>query len=302
MKDKQDMEGLWKSSRRYIFIVAFGVILYEIIENLTAVKSSVGGFFDAISPIFIAMAISFIANMPMCFLENRLFSKWRASKLKRVICVVMAMLFVLSIITVLIVIVGPKLVDSIKSLAENYDSYSKSLIKWGTDVWERLNLNDDIAVKVRQVSEDILDKLDGFISGLASGLLRFTVSTVGVVVDMLFALIISIYALANKENLLCQCRKFIKAVFNEQHAARILDVCARTNKSLHNYVYGMLIECFILGMMCFMGMQILGFLRSADKRYSRSFPDGTHIVGPWVSGAIGLSIIFVVDPPAPCGS
>ena len=259
MKDKQDMEGLWKSSRRYIFIVAFGVILYEIIENLTAVKSSVGGFFDAISPIFIAMAISFIANMPMCFLENRLFSKWRASKLKRVICVVMAMLFVLSIITVLIVIVGPKLVDSIKSLAENYDSYSKSLIKWGTDVWERLNLNDDIAVKVRQVSEDILDKLDGFISGLASGLLRFTVSTVGVVVDMLFALIISIYALANKENLLCQCRKFIKAVFNEQHASRILDVCARTNKSLHNYVYGMLIECFILGMMCFMGMQILGF-------------------------------------------
>ena len=37
MKDKQDMEGLWKSSRRYIFIVAFGVILYEIIENLNAV-------------------------------------------------------------------------------------------------------------------------------------------------------------------------------------------------------------------------------------------------------------------------
>ena len=72
MKDKQDMEGLWKSSRRYIFIVAFGVILYEIIENLTAVKSSVGGFFDAISPIFIAMAISFIANMPMCFLEKSL--------------------------------------------------------------------------------------------------------------------------------------------------------------------------------------------------------------------------------------
>ena len=245
----------------------------------------------------IAMAISFIANMPMCFLENRLFSKWRASKLKRVICVVMAMLFVLSIITVLIVIVGPKLVDSIKSLAENYDSYSKSLIKWGTDVWERLNLNDDIAVKVRQVSEDILDKLDGFISGLASGLLRFTVSTVGVVVDMLFALIISIYALANKENLLCQCRKFIKAVFNEQHAARILDVCARTNKSLHNYVYGMLIECFILGMMCFMGMQILGFpfavLISVIVGASQMVP----IVGPWVSGAIGLSIIFVVDPP-----
>ena len=235
--------------------------------------------------------------MPMRFLENRLFAKWRASKLKRVMCVVMAVLLVLSIITVLIVIVGPKLVDSIKSLAENYDSYSKSLIKWGNDVWERLNLNEDIAMKVREMSEEILEELDSFISKLASKLLRFTVSTVGVVVDLLFALIISIYALSNKENLIRQCRKFIKAIFSERHAARILDVCARTNKSLHNYVYGMLIECFILGSLCFIGMQILGFpfavLISVIIGVSQMVP----IVGPWVSGAIGLSIIFVVDPP-----
>lgn len=297
MKDKQDMEGLWKSSRRYVFIVAFGVILYEIIENLTAVKSSISNFFDAISPIFIAVAISFIANMPICFLENRLFSKWRASKLKRVICVLLALLFVFSIITVLIVIVGPKLAESIRSLAENYDSYSKSLIKWGTDAWERLNLNEDVAAKVSQISEDILEDLDGFVSSLASSLLLFTVNTLGVIVDLLFALIISIYALSNKENLIRQCRKFVKAVFNEQHAARILDVCARTNRSLHNYVYGMLIECFILGSLCFMGMQIFGFpfavLISVIVGASQMVP----IVGPWVSGAIGLSIIFMVDPP-----
>ena len=297
MKDKQDMEGLWKSSRRYILIVAFGILLYETIENLSAVKGAVGGFFDAISPIFIALAIGFIANMPMRFLEGRLLARWRASRLKRVVCVVLALLFVLSIITALIVIIGPKLADSVRSLAENYDSYSKSLIKWGNDAWERLNLNEDIAVKVRQVSEDILDKLDGFISGLASGLLRFTVSTVGAVADILFALIISAYALANKENLLRQCRKLIKAVFSEQHAARILDVCARTNKSLHNYVYGMLIECFILGSLCFMGMQILDFpfavLISVIIGVSQMVP----IVGPWVSGAVGLAIIFVVDPP-----
>lgn len=50
MKDKQDMEGLWKSSRRYIFIVAFGVILYEIIENLTAVKAQSGAFSTPSAP------------------------------------------------------------------------------------------------------------------------------------------------------------------------------------------------------------------------------------------------------------
>ena len=47
----------------------------------------------------------------------------------------------------------------------------------------------------------------------------------------------------------------------------------------------------------FMGMQILGFpfavLISVIVGASQMVP----IVGPWVSGAIGLSIIFVVDPP-----
>lgn len=297
MKDRQDMEGLWKSSRRYILIAAFSIMLYELLENFSAVRGSVGGFLNTISPIFIAAAIGFIANMPMCFLENRLFARWRPSKLKRVLCVVLAVLLVLSVITVLIVIIGPKLVDSVKSLAENYDYYSTSLIKWGNDVWERLNLNADIEVKVREISEDILKELDGFISRLASKLLRFTVSTVGVVVDLLFALIISIYALSNKENLLRQCRKLIRAVFSERHADRILYVCARTNESLHNYVYGMIIECFILGVMCFIGMRILGFpfavLISVIVGVSQMVP----IVGPWVSGIIGLSIIFVVDPP-----
>lgn len=297
MKDRQDMEGLWKSSRRYILIAAFSIMLYELLENFSAVRGSVGGFLNTISPIFIAAAIGFIANMPMCFLENRLFARWRPSKLKRVLCVVLAVLLVLSVITVLIVIIGPKLVDSVKSLAENYDYYSTSLIKWGNDVWERLNLNADIEVKVREISEDILKELDGFISRLASKLLRFTVSTVGVVVDLLFALIISIYALSNKENLLRQCRKLIRAVFSERHADRILYVCARTNESLHNYVYGMIIECFILGTMCFIGMRILGFpfavLISVIVGVSQMVP----IVGPWVSGVIGLSIIFVVDPP-----
>ncbi len=298
MKDRQDMEGLWKSSRRYILVVAFGVVLYEVIENLSAVRSAISGFFGEISPIFIAAVIAFIANMPMGFLERKVFARLRPCKLKRVACAVLSLLLVLAVVTALVVIVGPKLVESVRTFAENYDSYSKSLIRWGTETWERLNLNEDIALKVKEVAEDTLELLDGFVSRLASKLLRFTVSTVSIVVDLLFALIIAIYALANKEKLLCQCRKLIRAVFSERHAERILYICARTNESLHSYVYGMLIECFILGTLCFIGMQIFGFpfpvLISVIIGVSQMVP----IVGPWVSGAIGLAIIFVVDPPS----
>ena len=40
MKDRPNIDGLWKSTRRALFIVTFGIILYELLENFTAVRSA----------------------------------------------------------------------------------------------------------------------------------------------------------------------------------------------------------------------------------------------------------------------
>ena len=73
MKDKHNIESLWRSTIKTLFVVAFGILLYELLENISSVRSAVSGFFSVITPIFIGIAIAFIANMPMHFLEAAVF-------------------------------------------------------------------------------------------------------------------------------------------------------------------------------------------------------------------------------------
>ena len=297
MKDRQNLEGLWKSSRSTLFIVAFGVILYEILENLTTVRSALGGFFSIITPVFIGIAIAFIANMPMHFLESRVFRRWKTCGLKRGVCLVLAILFVFAIITTLVLVVGPQLVESIKTLATDFSQYASSLTVWATDLWESLNFNEEIETRLMEIGANLLSEIDRYVSVISSAAVKITMGIAGVLVDLAFAFIISIYCLAGKETLIRQSRKFCKAVFSERTADYIIHVGEETNSSLRNYIFGMIVECFILGGMCFIGMSIFKFpfalLISVLVGLGQMIP----IVGAWVSAGIGAIILFVVDPP-----
>jgi len=298
VKDRPNIEGLWKSTRKTLFVVAFGIIFYEILENLTAVRSALSGFVSIITPVFIGIAIAFIANMPMHFLEAKVFRRWKTCGLKRGVCLVLAILFVFAIITTLVLVVGPQLVESVKTLATDFSQYASSLTVWATELWESLNLNPDIKAKLMEIGNNLLSEIDHYISVVSSAAVKFTMGIAGVLVDLAFAFIISIYCLAGKETLIRQSRKFCKALFSERTADYIIHVADETNSSLHNYVYGMITECFILGTMCFIGMRIFRFpfalLISVLVGLGQMIP----IVGAWVSAGIGAVILFVVDPPS----
>lgn len=297
MKDRPNMEGLWKSTRRSLFIVAFGIILYELLENFTAVRSALSGFFSIITPVFIGIAIAFIANMPMHFLETKVFRRWKTCGLKRGVCLALAMLFVLAILVLLILVVGPQLVESIVTLAEDFSKYAWKLTVWATELWESFNLNPDIEAKLMEIGTNLLSEIDHYISLASSMVVKFTMGFAGVIVDLAFAFIISIYCLAGKETLIRQSRKLCKATFNERTSDKIIHIAAETNTSLHNYIFGMITECFILGTMCFIGMSIFRFpfalLISVLVGMGQMIP----IVGAWVSAGVGAIILFVVDPP-----
>lgn len=68
---KPRLSVIWRAARRPVAVIAFGVLLYEFLENFDAVMAALKGFFSLLTPVFLAIAISFLANMPMRFLEKQ---------------------------------------------------------------------------------------------------------------------------------------------------------------------------------------------------------------------------------------
>ena len=259
--EKQSTDKLaiiWRSARRPISVVAFGILLYELLEHFPAVMKSVKGFFALLTPVFIAIAIAFLANMPMRFLENRVFKKWNKKNLslKRGLCLTLAMLFVFAVIAAVLLLIIPKAAESITTLAAGFDGYIAGLTSWAASVWDRIDLAAEAEEIIRDFGQDILTHMKNYVSTAAEGILRFTFSVVSFAVDLLLAVVISVYALYNKEKLMFQFKKLIVAVFSDKTATNMLDICSRANKTLNQYFYGMIIECTILGVMTFIAMRL----------------------------------------------
>lgn len=71
--EKQSTDKLaiiWRSARRPISVVAFGILLYELLEHFPAVMKSVKGFFALLTPVFIAIAIAFWQTCPCASLKT----------------------------------------------------------------------------------------------------------------------------------------------------------------------------------------------------------------------------------------
>ena len=293
---REQIEGFYKRNRRLIGVVAFGILFYELLENFEAIWKGALSVLAFLRPVFIGIGLAFVANMPMRFLENRVFKKWKAHKIKRPVCLLLAMLFIVSIIALLIFVLLPMLVQSIKLLVENLDEYVAALTKWGDGVWKRLNLSDGVQEKVNTAIQGFLKNLDKTLASAATMAVKMTVNVVTGIFSTIIALIFSVYALFRKEKLIDQLKRLIHAVFRESVAVRILDVCARTNSMFNRYFFGMITECAILGTLCFIGMQIIGFPYPLLISFMVGITQLAPIIGPWASGILGALIILMVDP------
>ncbi|MGN0799209.1 MAG: AI-2E family transporter [Christensenellales bacterium] len=294
--EKLEKQRVWRSARVPLVVALVTVLVYEIFENLHDVSSVVGMFFSVLKPVFIGIAFAFIANMPMRFLETRVFKRWKICSLKRAVCQLLAMLFILLVVAAMLFLIIPRIAGSVVALANGMDGYIESLTAWGSDLWDRLNLNPGVEERIQSAVQAILAQLDELLSALVAGAAKFTVSIASTLVDVFFAAIISIYALFNKEKLIFQAKKVVVAIFSERRAERILDVSTRTNQALNHYFYGMIIECTILGTLCFIAMTIFGFPYALLISVVVGVTQIVPIIGPWVSALFGALIILVSDP------
>ncbi|OQA71446.1 MAG: putative inner membrane protein [Firmicutes bacterium ADurb.Bin248] len=294
---KKKLNEQWSNSRRVLLIVAFGVTLFVGLEHLSDVMSAINSFFRILEPVFLGIVIAFLANMPLSFLERRVFRKWKRAKLRRMVSALLSFLLIVAILTAFLGLIIPRVADSVVSLADGFDGYLGSLTVWADGLWGRVNLSPETEQKIQEFASKLLSGFDEVLSNAVSTILKATISVLAFVVDLLISFIIGFYALYNKEKLVFGCKKFVVAAFNEKRAVRIMDVASRTYDSLHDYFFGMITECTVLGCMTYLMMLIFGFpyavLISVIVAMSQMVP----ILGPWFSGAVGVFIIFVTNPP-----
>lgn len=292
-----------KLFRSYMLLITFAVALVLAVSKIDLLAQGAGLILGLLKPFFIGFAIAFVLNIPYVAIMNGLNRfNTKLPKLNKPLAIAGAYLLCFGILGGVIAIVIPELGRSINMLISNSETYKqnfRNVLLWlgsfdlsplASMDWNQLfaTLEQELKLLLEQAMDvlrvlfpQIFDKASSIVHGVA---------------NVFIGLVVSVYLLNSKEVLCRQVKRITYAFLPQWMADECVDICRLINQSFSSFISGQLMEACVLGMLCFIGMNIFGF----EYAFLISLMIGTTAIIPIVGAFIGtipaVVLLFLVEP------
>ena len=276
--------------------VLIGVVSYVALTNLGTIVGALKSFSGYFTAVFIGCVIAYMVNPLASFMEENFFQGLKKQPVRWMLSVIVAMLVLILLLMCLMLMLIPQLIESISLLVGNMDGYIRTLegmiANWniaGIDLSEQLN-------EFMASSEDLIKTGTQL---LTSSLSRILAASRGIgknLLNLLLALILSIYLLGAKDSLKQGSRRLLKASMSDQWYDVVVTFLKRCNNILGRYIIFSILDAAIVGganavFMAIVGMQYVGLI-SVVVGVTNLIPS----FGPMIGAVIGGFILLLVNP------
>ena len=286
-------------------LIVFTALLVVALWKFDVVLGVLKTIWDIIFPFVLGGAIAFLTNVPMSFLEKKIFENVKkknkiARKLERPISLILTIVLVVGVIALVMFGVIPQLTRTMGTLVTSINDFIPQMQSW---IGEFFHNNQEIMNLVDQIEFDPDQAIKWGISLLGNGagnMMNTTMSAVGSIVSgvatFFIALSFACYILFQKEKLHIQIRKVFFAFLPRQKADTFLKVCSLTYRTFANFLAGQCLEAVILGSMFVVTLSILRMPYALLIGVLIAFTALIPIFGAFIGCAVGSFLIFMVNP------
>ena len=295
-----------ENMRKLKELILFTIIILIALWNYRILFEWIGVAFRIVLPFILGGGIAFILNIPMSFLEEKIFQnrhlkeKKIAQRLSRPVCLVLTLAIVIGVVVLVMFVVIPELTRTILSLGRTIQTFipeaQQFLEKLFTD-------NKEIQAWLSNLNLDVgrlTDTVMSFFQNSAGNVLNSTMSAIGSIVSgvttFVIAFVFSCYVLLQKEKLNVQVKKVVYAFFPEKRAEWMFEVGSLASKAFSSFFTGQCVEALILGCMFFVVMSILNMPYTMLVSVLIAFTALIPIFGAFIGCFVGAFLILMVDP------
>lgn len=287
-------------------LIVFTAIILVGVWNYEVVLEGLGVIGRVIFPFVLGGAIAFILNVPMHFIEKKVFGSKElknnklAKKFARPVSFLLTLIFVLSIIGIVVFVVAPALGDTAMNIGKNIQAFIPQVQAWSETMFrDNKEIVNWIGSMEFKWDEMIKSGIDFFKNGAGSVLDSTYAAAKSIVSGMttfFIAFVFSCYILLQKERLHVQVRKVMYAFMPKDWTEILLALSSLTYKTFSNFLTGQCLEAIILGSMFFVAMTILRFPYALLIGILIAFTALIPIFGAFIGCAVGVLLIFMVNP------
>lgn len=287
-------------------LILFTVLILVALWNYKVVLNGIGFLWDVIKPFVLGGAIAFLINIPMSFLERKIFGKAKknekkwALKIARPISLIFTLLIVAGVVALVVLVVVPELGRTVMNLGKTIQEFIPEAKAWAIEVFKD---NERIVKEIKKINlnwDEILKNSIEFLKNGAGSVIGTTYeaakSIISGVTTFVVAFVFSCYVLLQKEKLGEQVKKLMCAFLPEDWKNILLALGTVTNKSFTNFFTGQCLEAVILGVMFFIAMTIFRMPYALLVSVLIAFTALIPIFGAFIGCGVGAFLIFMVDP------
>ncbi len=287
-------------------LILFTAVIIVAAWNYESVFQLIKFLGNVIFPFALGGAIAFVLNVPMHYLEEKIFGKEKkenkkwALTLARPLSFILTLLIVVGIIAIVILVVVPELGNTIMNLGKTLQEFVPQVQALGIKMFQE---NEEIADWIRGMEfnwDKILDQAINFLKNGAGSVLGSTVevamNVVSGVTTFFIAFVFSCYVLLQKEKLNVQVRKLMTAFMPEDWKNICLALASVTYKTFSNFLAGQCLEAVILGGMFFIVMTFMNMPYVLLISVLIAFTALIPMFGAFIGCGVGAFLIFMVSP------
>ena len=263
-------------------------MVYKVLDQFSAITNWIKGLIGILYPFIMAIIIAYLFYIPCRSLETKL-RKIGIKKKARWLSILIVYAIAIIICILIIKFIIPTVSESIMDLVNNLPNYYNTAIEAIKQMPEDSILNKINAIQIIEGLGDIdltkylsLDNLEQYIKGV--------LGLATTLFDVFVTLIVSVYILAERSEILNFARRFCKAIFKNDTYKGIGKNFRRSNEVFFKFLSSQLLDGFVVGIMVSIAMSIL------HVKYAvlLGFMIGLFNLIPYLGAVIAVAISVII--------
>ena len=291
------------SLKKFTQCVLVVALVYLAVVYLPEILGFGGVIWGAASPLIIGCVMAYVLNILLVRLEKIYFpgsQKLIVQKSRRPVCIILSFVILFAIMLLVINVVLPEVTSSLTLIAQEIPRVWEECRAW-------MIMHADYIPVIQQYLEQAefdwtvsLKKAFDAMASSAGDMLNSAVgiatSALGIITKIVIGLIFALYLLFGKETLHAQGLKIMRAYLKPTQKEKVLYVLRTVHEAFSSFIVGQCMEAVILGVLCAIGMTILGLPYAVMTGTIIGVSALIPVVGAYIGGALGAFMIFTVDP------
>ena len=308
----------WKENEKYvkvcmtgIIIVCAGILFFFAVYRGRDFSGIINSLLTILRPFVYGAVIAYLVTPVSRQLEktfNKLFGG-KSAKLAFSLANVLSLILALLIISGILLLIVPRLVDSISKIIEMAPAQLDALQQ---QLREYVQGDPAMEQKAEEFLQEASTAVENFVARLlgggdegggtlavVSGVAAHAVIVFGVFKDMLIGLIVSLYLLFRRGRLADQAELLIHGLLKPEAAEWVKTEVRFANHIFNSFFMGKLLDSAIVGVICFIGCVIMGFSNPLLIAVIVGVTNIIPFFGPYL-GAIPSALLLLLENPTHC--